>query len=184
MGPNPTHPISFRKGTRARKKRGQIAEAIKQGGSPVRSPFAVATRQVQKMAAAGQRFDPWEDPRFSWEFPAIVRVLYLTRKDIERQHELGKISDSDYNKYWKGVDAQHLEEVAIEIPSQTWPEMREWVETWGHKGGSWYIAEKQGYAVRCGGANQARDPLNVFFLEGRPKSYWEMRLRMRGLPRG
>lgn len=102
--------------------------------------------------------DVWEDPRFTCTFRTTVRILYLSKEEIERQFKKGTISKSDYEKYWKRSGAKHLEEVAIEdVPV----EVRSWIRTWRHKGGGRYSA---GYAVRCGGANQSQDPLNVFFL--------------------
>lgn len=86
----------------------------------------------------------------------------MTREEIERQHKAGEISDADYNKYWKKSKAKHLEEVAVFLPGDDWEELKKWIARWGHKGGSWY--GKASYAVRCGGANQHVDPLNVFFL--------------------
>jgi hypothetical protein len=151
-------PIGFRKGTKARKKRGEIARAIIREKRPVTQPYAVATAVVKRM----KHFDVWYDPRFTMKFPAHVEVLYLTRKDVEEQHARGQISEQDYQKYWKGVDAKHLEEFAIRVSGESARKLRSWVRTWGHKGGSWYM--KDGYAIRCGGANQSQDPLNVFIL--------------------
>jgi hypothetical protein len=108
------------------------------------------------------RLDPWEDRRFVMRFPATVEVLYMTREEIKKQTDEGSIPEAEYKKYWTGVKARHLEEVAVHLDSEHWRRLREWVKTWGHKGGSYYM--KDGYAVRCGGANQSTDPLNVFFI--------------------
>lgn len=149
--------ISFKTGTKARKKRGEIAEALKRSGK-VRSPFAVATATVKKM-----KLDPWEDPRFSMAALRMeVDILYMTREEIERQHSRGLISNSDYEKYWKGTGSKHLEEIALRVPRSEWPKLRKWIMTWRHKGGEWI--DENYYAMRCGGANQSQDPLNVFFI--------------------
>lgn len=173
-----TSNISFRKGTKARKKRSEIAEALKREKARVRSPFAVATSTVKKM----RRLDPWEDPDFMMEFDARVRVLYMTREDIEDEVAKGGVSREDFQKYWEKVGAQHLEEVAISVPSRDAPRFMEWVRTWRHQGGSWYLRNRRGFAVRAGGANQTLDPLNVFFLF--PRMRFSASVRMRGLPQG
>lgn len=107
--------------------------------------------------------DVWQDPKFVMSFSrATIQVLYLTRAQIEEQFKAGKISKSDYDKYWKGVKAEHLEEVAIFLQRPDWEKLKEWERTWRHKGKDDY--ELGAFAVRSGGANQSRDPLNVFFL--------------------
>lgn len=88
----------------------------------------------------------------------------MTREDIEKQVKEGGIPKSEYREYWEKSKARHLEEVAVLLDSNDWPDLKAWIKTWGHKGGSWYLGGQRGYAVRCGGANQHTDPLNVFFL--------------------
>jgi hypothetical protein len=151
--------VSFAKGTKARKARERVVKALKKKRG-VKNPYAVATAVVKRM-----KFDPWEDRRFVMRFPAHVEVLYMTREDIEKQAKAGQIPREEYEKYWAKVDAKHLEEVAVRLSPSDWSRLKSWVATWRHEGGSWYLPQRGGYAVRCGGANQHRDPLNVFFLE-------------------
>ena len=103
--------------------------------------------------------DPWEDPRFSTSFLARVEVLCMNREEIERLHRAGSISKTDYDTFWKRVDAQHLFEVAI-YPKGA--DLLAYLKRSGHGGLS--RVDPNYFAVRCGGANQRRDPLNVFFM--------------------
>lgn len=156
---------SFKRGTKARKKRGEIAEAIKRERAPVRSPFAVATATVKRMSPKGLRpkglrkLDPWTDPRFARSFATKATILYMTREEIERQHRTGEISEPDYAKYWKNLKSGALIEVALQdVPKRVF----DWIKLAYHAGGAMY--QRGGYAIRCGGANQHEDPLNVFLL--------------------
>lgn len=110
------------------------------------------------------RKDPWQDRRYVMTLhPKSVDVLYMTRKDMEAKVKAGDVSESDWKRYWVKGGVQHLEEVAVILDSDDWAKLKAWAKTWGHKGGSFYLRE--GFAVRAGGANQRKDPLNVFFLE-------------------
>jgi hypothetical protein len=118
-----------------------------------------------KRRISSRKYDVWNDPKHTRTFTATVKILYLTRKQIDEAYARGEIGESDYNEYWKKTKSEHLEEIAVYVPSgEIRADVKRWVETWKHKGGSWYLPDKEGYAVRCGGKNQSRDPVNIFFL--------------------
>ncbi len=112
-------------------------------------------------------YDPWTDPRYTRKFTAKVTILYMRREDMAAQVKEGKIPATEFYKYWpKRGGPQHLEELSIEADPDDWRELLKWFKTWRHKGGGYYDAGNgNGYAVRAGGVNQHKDPLNVFFLE-------------------
>lgn len=147
--------VSFKRGTKARRKRGQIAAALVREKAPVREPYAVATTTVKRMRLHPKCLDPWDSPVYTRRFPAYVEVLYLRKEDVDPR-------SSDFKKYWKHTD--RLIEVAVHVSGERWDTLKKFIGSWKHRGGSWYMSG--GFAVRCGGANQHKDPLNVFFLEG------------------
>lgn len=136
----------------------QIAkEYLKKGYSKKRA-LSIGYATVVK-----RKLDPWDNPNFTMRFkPEEVQILYLTRKEIEAQHRSGEISDADYNKYWRDSKAEHLEEVAVFLNPSDYEKIKKWERTWTHKGKDDYAP--YAFAIRCGGANQSRDPLNLFVL--------------------
>ncbi len=97
--------------------------------------------------------DVWETKAIRLK-PKEIRILIMTKAEIDKAYQKGEILKEDYDKYWKKTNADHLVEFAIElsnIPSELKPYLEQYM--------------KNGYAIRCGGKNQCKNPLNVFLIK-------------------
>ena len=96
--------------------------------------------------------DPWRKYATRLKIKK-VEMLYMPREQIDSAAMAGEISQEDYAKYWENVKADRLFEFAIHVWHVPPP-----VRRYGEK------YDTDAYALRCGGANQKKNPLNVFIL--------------------
>jgi hypothetical protein len=97
--------------------------------------------------------DPWRKYAIRLSVKK-VEMLFMPREEIDAAVMRGEISQEDYQKYWENVKADRLFEFAIHVYHIP-PVVRKYGERY----------EPGAYALRCGGANQKRNPLNVFILK-------------------
>lgn len=134
-----------------------IAESEMKRGKTKKEALRIGYATVQSRRH-DRKYDPWENPRFVKKFTCRVEILYMTRKDMEDEVEKGHIPESEFKRYWPAGGPKHLDEIALIDPPQ---EIIEWAKSWRHNGKDDYSA---GIAVRAGGANQHKDPLNLFIV--------------------
>jgi hypothetical protein len=93
-------------------------------------------------------------------YPKRVEVLILSRDEIEDMVKSGAISEADYKKYWEKSGANTLIEFAIFLPKSQVKMLSELMRD--HKG--FELVDPNYIAIRVGGKNQHKDPMNVFII--------------------
>jgi hypothetical protein len=106
-----------------------------------------------------------KDPADAWRYaiklkPKRVEILILSRDEVEELYKSGKISESDWKKYWEKSGAENLIEFAIFLNKRDVEYLKDIMKE--HKG--FELIDPNYIAIRCGGANQKQDPLNVFII--------------------